>query len=103
MHEKPIAVREISSVSEAGGCQSVFVNSSARDRWSALSSFLENKEVLTVSDFDGFAKSGGMIEFARSGDHVGALLNMDAVTAAHLKVEGRLLHLVEVVHGHGKG
>lgn len=102
VHEKPISVRVISSAAEAGSCQLVFVNAGARDRWGSLSSVLSGKGVLTVADFDGFASSGGMIEFTRSGDHVGALLNMDAVNAARLHVGGRMLRLVSVVHG-GRG
>jgi hypothetical protein len=101
VHEKPIAVRVISSAAEASECQLVYVSS--RGDWGGLSSALAGKGVLTVSDFEGFASSGGMIEFSRSGDHVGALLNMDAVSAARLHVEARMLRLVTVVHAGKKG
>ena len=102
VHEKPISVRDISSVAEAEKCQLVFVNAGSRGDWPQLSSALAGKGVLTVSDFDGFAQAGGMIEFTRNGDHIGAVLNMDAVTSAHLHVGGRMLRLATVVHD-GKG
>lgn len=98
VHQKPIAVRTISSAAEAQGCHLVFVNSSARGQWGALASALADRGVLTVSDFDGFVREGGMIEFNRSGDHVSAVLNMDALAAARLQVENRMLRLVTVVH-----
>ena len=104
VHGKSIAVRVVSSTAEAAGCQLLYLNSSAKDQWATLSAALSDKGVLTVSDFGGFVKSGGMIEFNRSGDHVSALLNMDAVSAARLHVEDRMLRLVTVVHaGRGKG
>lgn len=102
VHEKPISVREVSSSAEALGCQLLFVSSGARGVWPQLATALRGKAVLTVSDFDGFAQSGGMIEFTRNGDHIGALLNIDAVNAAHLHVWSRMLRLAQVVHG-GKG
>jgi hypothetical protein len=101
VHEKPISVRVITSAGEAGGCQLVFINAGASDRWGQLRAELAGKEVLTVSDFGGFTGAGGMIEFTRSGDHVGALLNMNAVNAAKLHVGSRMLRLVTVVHGGG--
>lgn len=98
VHQRPIAVRVISSAAEADSCHLVYVNSSARGQWGGLASALADKGVLTVSDFGGFVQEGGMIEFSRSGDHVSAVLNMDAVTAARLRVEDRMLRLVTVVH-----
>ncbi|MDE3061216.1 MAG: YfiR family protein, partial [Pseudomonadota bacterium] len=85
-------------IPDAAACNLVFVNADEQARWPQLHAFLRGKSVLTVSDFSGFAASGGMIEFGHKNDHISAVINLDAVEAAHLQVENRLLRLVTAVH-----
>jgi len=98
-----IALRTIHDIHEAGACHLVFINADEKDQWSPLVKFLEGKNILTVSDFDGFADSGGMIEFGRKDQHISVSLNPDAIAAAGLHVEDRLLKLVTVVHPPARG
>ena len=58
-----------------------------------LRAALAMKPMLTVSNAEGFADSGGMIEFTRTDNRIGVKINTNAVTAAHLQVEDRLLRL----------
>jgi hypothetical protein len=96
--QKEIALRTVHAVNDTQDCALVFVATEEKKQWPKLRNFLAGKPVMTVSDFDGFAASGGMIEFGRENDHIHVVLNMDAVDAAHLRVEDRLLKLVTIVH-----
>jgi hypothetical protein len=76
----------------------LYVHEDQKSNWPHLEKALAGKDVLTVSDFDGFAESGGMIEFTRNDNRIGVKINVDAVTAAHLAVQSRLLRLASTVH-----
>lgn len=103
VNQHDISLRTVHTVDGTGTCQLLFVNSDEREHWPELRKFLADKPVLTVSDFDTFAGSGGMIEFGRKNDHISVALNIDAITAAHLRVGERLLKLVTVVHPSSQG
>ncbi len=93
-----IMLRFTYAIAETGTCNLVFVNAAEKKQWPELQKFLADKSILTVSDFEGFAASGGMIEFGKKEAHISADLNMDATIAAHLHVQERLLKLVTVIH-----
>ena len=98
VNQRQIAIRNVHDVADAGTCQLLFVNADEKARWPQLVKSLSGKGVLTVADFDDFAASGGMIEFGLKDGHINVRLNLDAVIAAGLHVEDRLLKLVTVVH-----
>jgi hypothetical protein len=98
VNQREITLRFIHTIEEVDTCDLLYINAKERKQWPTLQKSLVEKSVLTVSDFDGFAASGGMIEFGKKEEHVDASLNIDAITAAHLQVQDRLLKLVTVVH-----
>lgn len=98
VNQMEITIRFIHTAQEANTCELLYINANEQKQWPSLQKALAEKSVLTVSDLDGFAISGGMIEFGKKDEHVDVNLNMDAVTTAHLQVQGRLLKLVTVVH-----
>jgi hypothetical protein len=97
VNQRRIDLRTVHDSSAAAGCDLLFVNAAEKGAWPQLEKSLAGKTVLTVSNLDDFAQSGGMIEFGRTDDHIRVSLNLDAVAAAKLKVEDRLLKLVTVV------
>jgi hypothetical protein len=54
---------------------------------------------LTVSDIDQFAAQGGMVEFGREDQKIDLLINKNAVDAAGLNIQARLLKLAKLVPG----
>lgn len=98
VNQRTITLRQLHHMSGVGNCNLLFVNADEQGKWPALRRTLKGKNILTVSDFDSFAATGGMIEFGHRDNHISAVLNMDAVKAAGLHVEDRLLKLVTVVH-----
>lgn len=93
VNQRSIEIKTLSTIEETQPCALVFVNSDEMSRWPELRAALATKPMLTVSDYEGFADQGGMIEFTRVNSRVGVKINTDAVTAAKLRVEDRLLRL----------
>jgi hypothetical protein len=99
VNQRPIELRRLRAPSQAGACTLLFVNANERAAWPGLQAQLARSNVLTVSDYEGFAASGGMIEFTRNGRRIGVTINTSAVAAANLVVQERLLRLAQTVSG----
>jgi len=97
VNEQKIEVRSVTTAADIGVCSLLFIHADQKPNWPELQRTLAGKSVLTVSDFEGFAVSGGMIEFTQLDSRIGVLINTAAVTAAHLEVQDRLLKLARTV------
>jgi hypothetical protein len=97
VNAQKIEVRSVTRAADIGGCSLLFIHGDQKPNWPELQRTLAGKSVLTVSDFEGFAVSGGMIEFTQLDSRIGVLINTAAVTAAHLEVQDRLLKLARTV------
>lgn len=97
VNQREIAVRSVLVMDEILPCHLLFVRGSEKKRWAELQPSLAGKSILTVSDFTGFASSGGMIEFGRKNDRISVELNLEAVKGAGLQVQNRMLKLVTVM------
>ena len=76
----------------------LFIAQSERERAAQIVSNLKGRSVLTVSDIDGFAELGGMIQFFTEQNKIRMRINLNAVKAANLKVSSKLLRVAEVAH-----
>jgi hypothetical protein len=94
VNQHVIELRQLQAIDELGMCSLVFVHADAKSQWPQLRMALAEKAMLTVSDFPGFADSGGMIEFTRIKNRIGVKIGAGAVMAAHLEVQDRLQRLV---------
>lgn len=79
-------------------CNILFISQSERDRAAQIVSSLKGRSVLTVSDIEGFANSGGMIELFTEENKIHIRINLEAVKAANLRVSSKLLRVAEVKH-----
>lgn len=98
VNQRPIEVRTLTAGASIDRCSLLFINADERDDWPRLRGALSDGGVLTVSDYEGFARSGGMIEFTRANNRIGLRINVAAAEAAQLRVEERLLRLAAVVN-----
>ena len=98
---RPIQVKYISAVGAVSSCHLMYVNANARDKWPELRKQAFASHVLTISDFEGFAQDGGVIQFARRDSRITALLNQTAARDAGIKIGSRLMNLVKTVDGAG--
>lgn len=97
VNQRTIEVRAVAAEREFDACALVFINSEQREEWPRLRTYLARRSILTVSDYDGFARSGGMLEFTRINNRIGVRMNVGAAEAANLRVQDRMLRLAQVV------
>jgi hypothetical protein len=78
-------------------CHMLFVSQSTVRDASRLLEVLKGQPVLTVSDADDFASSGGMIGFFIEKGRMRFAINVDAIQRSQLHLSSRLLSLAKVV------
>lgn len=84
---------------EAAACDFVFVARSEKSALDAVLRRLAAYPVVTVSDIEGFASAGGMVEFALGGENaaIAILINRRAARAQSFEFNAQLLRLSRVV------
>jgi hypothetical protein len=82
---------------DSAGPQILFVSSSEADRITQLLQQVADKPVLTVSDIDGFAARGGILNFVLRDKKIRFGINVEAADRAGPKLSSRLLKLAEIV------
>src|SRR5579863_2448030 len=79
-------------------CHVLFISDSERQHGAQILAALQSTSILTVSDMDGFAESGGVIQFVIQGNRVRFVVNLDAATQSKLRVSAKLLALARVIN-----
>jgi len=95
---RPLVIRHLTDKVEARHCQMVFVSTSEREHLTEIFASFQGANVLLVGETDGFAESGGTIEFTSEDNHVRFTINLDAVDRSGLKFSSKLLALAKIVH-----
>ncbi len=83
------------------GCHVLFVSASEHEHSSRILGSVQSASVLTVSDMEGFAKAGGVIEFVTEENRVRFIVNLDSANQSKLRVSAKLLALARVI-GHSQ-
>lgn len=97
VNQHAIDIRSLRSAAESKPCSILILHQNESASWPVLRKALAGQPILTISDFNGFADAGGMIELARSDERIGVKVNVDAIIATRLQVQERLLKLASVV------
>ena len=95
---KRVKIRYISSLDKITDCHILFISSSAKEILPEILSSTRNKPILTVSDTEGFAENGVLINFYMTGDKIKFEINEKAVHASGLVMSYRLLNLARIVN-----
>ncbi len=91
---RQIVVRRVST---ADGCHILFVSRSEQDRLPRLLESAAHSGSLTISEIEGFARSGGMVGLVVQNDNVRFEVNPAAATRANINLDARLLRLAKLV------
>jgi hypothetical protein len=94
---RPIALADLTDAAQAADCQIVFVSESERKRVRLILKTLPHTGILTVSESEGFAAHGGMVNFTREGGHLGFEINAAVASDARLRISSRVLQLARIV------
>ncbi|HWA87030.1 MAG TPA: YfiR family protein [Opitutus sp.] len=94
----PIVAEHCADLAAASRCHVLFVSASERDDLPAVMAALHGRPVLTVGDFDGFLRQGGMVLLHPSGKRIRLRVDRDAARAAGLTMSAKLLRVAELTH-----
>jgi len=94
---RSIQVRRYRRIADIEECNILFISRSENERVPEILSAVKNRPVLTVSDGDGFASQGGIIQFFTDKNRIRIRINLDAAQAANLTISSKLLRVAEVV------
>jgi len=97
--DRSISIQRTKAIAELRHCQIVFVSHPETERVADIVGALEGTNVLLVGESEGFAASGGMIEFTLEQGRVRFSINPDAAEHANLRFSSKLLALAKIVHG----
>jgi hypothetical protein len=92
-------IRRGARLEDIGACHILFVSGSESGRLEAVFEGLRNLNVLTVSDIEKFAGSGGTLGFFVDEKKIRFEANPDAAQRAGLKLSSKLLKLARIVKG----
>lgn len=92
-----IAIKYSRTVDDLESCRIVFIDKSEMPHMSDILKKLNNRAILTVSDYDDFARRGGVINFYLTDGKVHFEINPDAAQREQLKISSQLLRLARIV------
>lgn len=95
--DRDIAIRYADEISDLGPTHVLFINEKFRNQWSEIQDAIKDKHVLTVSEYDGFANKGGIINFFIADDGtVNMEVNLKAAEQHQIKIGSQVLQLKKV-------
>jgi hypothetical protein len=94
---KSVEIRYIKNVAEVVACHLVFISPISQYELNRILDTTQGKPVLTMSDSEGFAKKGVMINFYINENKLGFEINQAAARKAGLIFNFRLLRLARIV------
>lgn len=98
----PLTVRRFRSAAEIENCQILFIDRSEIGRLGQVLNALDHRNTLTVSQADGAAQRGVMIQFATENSRIRLRINVDAARAAGLTISSKLLRPADIVGSDAK-
>ncbi|MDG4553347.1 MAG: YfiR family protein [Candidatus Competibacter sp.] len=93
----PVEVRIISLTARLDQCHVVFIGRADQEQFKTVLLKLARLPVLTVSDINGFAQAGGMIELFKTEQRIRFNISIQATHRANLKLSSQLLKLATIV------
>ena len=94
---RQVEIRHISSIEESEGSQILFVSHSERRKLDKIIAFTRDKPILTISDTDGFANRGVILNFYRERKKILFEINPSASEETGLRISSLLLNSARIV------
>lgn len=91
----PLVVRRYHQLDEIKQCHVLYVCQSESRHLKEVLSMVKGKNILTVSDADGFVRDGGIIRFVTENNKIRFKINVDAARAARLTISSKLMQAAE--------
>ena len=94
---RELAVQQVTSDSVLTACQLVYIAESDEQRARHWLATLSGSTAFTVSDFERFARLGGVANFFVQDGRLRFAINVDAARRASLRISSRMLALAQIV------
>lgn len=94
---RAMTLLEIESLSQIPACHMLFINTEDTARMGEILGSFGDSAVLTMSEIEGFADKGGMIEFSDDGRGVRLKVNQKTAQDAGFKISSKLLRVATIV------
>lgn len=94
---RPLVVRRYESVEQVDACHILFIDRSQDPQLDAVLAALKGRSILTVGDFEGFARRGGIVRFVTVGNKIRLRVNLVGAQEAKLAISSKLLRPAEVL------
>jgi len=94
-----VEFKAIQGAGDVGECEFVFIGRSENGRLDSLLRRFQGRRLVTVSDIEGFALAGGMVEFSLRSDspRIQILINRKAAQKQGIEFNAQLLRLAKVI------
>lgn len=92
-----VTVTRFKGLDDLRSADILFISPEATGRLQAIRHRLGGSSTLEVSEVEGFARNGGMINFITVGNKIRFEINVDAAEQARLKISSHLLKLARIV------
>ena len=94
---RKLVVKRLSSSQEAARCQVVFIGASEKPRVDDIIGELKDQPILTVSEVEGFAERGGMVNLLTGPNRIVVEVNRQVASQARLTLSSQLLKVAKLV------
>jgi hypothetical protein len=93
----PLAIQRYRNIGDVKNCQILFVSRSEGKRMEEILAALKGKNILTVSDSEGFINNGGVIHFVTEENKIHFRISLEAAKNANLTISSKMLRLAKIV------
>lgn len=97
IHNRKLLVQRSRNVEDLKRCHLLFISKSEKDKIQKILNQVYPGAVLTVSEVDGFARRGGILNFYLEGNKVRFEINPAAAERENLKLSSQLLSLGKII------
>ena len=97
VNQSDAAIEVRLTAADPAACHLLFISRSEAGNLESWLSRTEGKQIVTVSDIPGFARSGGMIELPLEGERVGIVINRRMAQKKGFEFNAQLLRLARIV------
>ena len=92
---KKIKVKYTQSFKKESECNIVYISESRGSDYKEIIDNIDKHSILTVSDIEGFASSGGMIGFVRVSNRIKFEINIEKSIKSNIKYRSQLLEVAD--------
>ncbi len=96
---RSIVIKHITSDTELGGCQVLFISSSENPRFEAILEKTSALPVLTVSERERSSRKSGIVNFTLVEKKVRLEIDLNAARQAKVRISSKLLSVADLVKG----